>query len=321
MILTVGLSCWDQFFLTHQVPKENNKGFAFDFMESGGGPTGNASWLLGKWGETIYHISTLRQDSTGDKILRELQDVGVNCSYCLIDDKQVSPLSSIFVNVDTATRTIVTHKNLAEKYISPDYYKKLDELIDKLNNCGERVVVLIDGHEQEITEYILPKLTNKVVVMDAGNYKDSLLALSKFVNYLVSSEAFIEGLLGLEHVTEAEFEKGLKAISEISAPENTPVVTLGDRGVAYLRDGKLSRLPSYQCTAVDTTGAGDIYHGAFVYGIAHGWNLEKIIQFSALTSAISIEKAGVRNSIPSLEQVIQAWDNKTFKLREKPNLD
>lgn len=54
-ILSIGFSCFDQFFFLNEWPQENTKNFCHDFIESGGGPAANAAWLLGLWGEDVYY--------------------------------------------------------------------------------------------------------------------------------------------------------------------------------------------------------------------------------------------------------------------------
>ena len=60
-ILSIGFSCFDQFFFLNEWPQENTKNFCHDFIESGGGPAANAAWLLGLWGEDVYYIGHLNQ--------------------------------------------------------------------------------------------------------------------------------------------------------------------------------------------------------------------------------------------------------------------
>lgn len=318
-ILTIGLSCYDQFFFINQYPKQNNKEYATDLIESGGGPCGNASFLLGKWEEDVYHITTLKKDDlTTKKIINELETSGVKCNYALIDNHQITPISSILINKENALRTIITYKNNHIKQISESYKKKLDLFIEKLNQSKKEIIVLIDGHEFELSDYILSKLKNKKVIIDAGNYKESIIKLAKYVNYFVSSENFALSIIKSEdkNLKKEEYLLALKEIKKISHKNNIPVITLGDRGTIYLENNKVKEIPAYQCIPVDTTGAGDIYHGAFTYGVAYQWDIERIIKFSSLTSAMMIEKKGVRKSIPNFIDVEYNYLNNIYSLHE-----
>ena len=62
-------------------------------------------------------------------------------------------------------------------------------------------------------------------------------------------------------------------------------------------------LPAYQVEVVDTVGAGDVYHGAFLAGLLQGWTVEKTAQFSSAVSAIKCTRIGGRAAIPDMETV------------------
>lgn len=313
-ILTIGLSCYDQFFFIPNFPQENRKVFSQALLESGGGPCGNASYLLGLWGVEVFHITTLKNDIYGKNILNELNNVNVNLDYSIVNENQITPLSSILINEKNASRTIITHKNnITTKKISSEDKEKIDYLIASLNSRDETHIILIDGHEYELSQYIIPKIINKSVVMDAGNIRDSNLELAKYTNYLVASENFAQDLISEKKlVSETHKLKALTEISKISAPNNIPIITLGENGVITLQNDELCHYPAYQCNPIDTTGAGDIFHGSFVYGLYKQWDLNKIIYFSSLVAAISIEKKGVRQILPTLDEIKQSQ----LKLRQ-----
>ena len=68
-------------------------------------------------------------------------------------------------------------------------------------------------------------------------------------------------------------------------------------------------IPSIKVKAVDSTGAGDIFHGAFVYSLAKGFDLEKALKFSNITGALSVATIGSRLSIPDLERVEEKYND------------
>ena len=67
-------------------------------------------------------------------------------------------------------------------------------------------------------------------------------------------------------------------------------------------------MPSIKVKALDSTGAGDIFHGAFVYGIAKGFDLEKAVRYANLAGAISVTRIGGRYSIPSLDEMEENYN-------------
>jgi len=303
-VISIGLSCFDQFFFMNRWPEENSKNFSSDFIESGGGPSANAAWLLGLWGEDIYYVGHLNQDIYGQKIISEFHEVGVNTDYVIFNDEMITPLASILVNQLSGSRTIVTRKLLAPPRLTFDEKIKIDELINKLTQEGkeEVVTILIDGHEPELSEYILQRLPEARVVMDAGSLRESNLNLAKYTDYLVASENFSRDLIEVDRFTsEKQLQTALNELNKLARGQ--AFITLGEKGCAYLQNGRLVISPAFICNAIDTTGAGDIFHGAFTYGVHYNWHIENIILFASLSAAIAIEKKGVREAMPNLAKV------------------
>jgi len=301
-ILSVGFACYDQFFFTTTYPKENSKAFSYDFIESGGGPCANAAYLLGLWGENIYYLGHLNDDIYGKKIVSEFTAVGVNTQHIIFSDQMVTPLASIIVNNQNGSRTIVTRKlNLPPSLTSLDK-ERLDKFVSNLRKNERELTILIDGHEPELSEYIIQQFPQAKVVMDAGSLRESNLDLAKYTDYLVASENFALSYAGIESFTnKKQLETVLKQIESIT--KGKVFITLGEKGCAYLSRHKVKIIPGFVCQAVDTTGAGDIFHGAFIYGVSYGWDIEDTITFASLVAAISIERKGVRNAMPNLFEI------------------
>ena len=85
--------------------------------------------------------------------------------------------------------------------------------------------------------------------------------------------------------------------------KNTIVITLEDQGSLARINGKVKWFKPIKTAPLDTTGAGDIFHGAFTYGIANNLPLDEIIKKSNIAGGLSVNKIGSRNSIPTLEEV------------------
>ena len=304
-ILTIGLACYDQFYFTTSYPKENSKSFAYDFIESGGGPCANAAYLLGLWGEDIYHLGHLHDDIYGNKIISEFKQIGVKTDQIIFSDEMITPLAAITVNKENGSRTIITRKLNTPPSITTTEKNKLNQFIRYLQENKRDLVILIDGHEPELSEYVIKQLPNVKVVMDAGSLRDSNLYLAKYTDYLVASENFALAYAHLDEFTNKKsLESALKKLTSIA--RGSAFITLGEKGCAYMEDKKVKVIPSFICQSIDTTGAGDIFHGAFAYGVSYGWNIEKIISFASLTAAISIERKGVRKAMPNLSEVNKA---------------
>ena len=82
------------------------------------------------------------------------------------------------------------------------------------------------------------------------------------------------------------------------------VTTFGEQGSrTWLRDGRVFDRPTFKVDVVDTTGAGDVFHGAYAYGLARGWGLEYITDFSSACAAMKCRQLGGQPGIPTLPEL------------------
>lgn len=102
---------------------------------------------------------------------------------------------------------------------------------------------------------------------------------------------------------EMDYEKAINQLKALNRGQI--VITLGERGLIYEENNQIKQLAAYNVNAIDTTGAGDIFHGAFAYGLVKGFTLLSNLKFSSMASAISVETIGGRKSIPNVEEVLE----------------
>lgn len=82
-------------------------------------------------------------------------------------------------------------------------------------------------------------------------------------------------------------------------------ITLGDEGCILSWENRSLREPAFKMDVVDTTGAGDVFHGAFIYGLLKNWSLEKTAKFANAVAAMKCRKLGGRAGIPTLREVTE----------------
>ncbi|MFK4784590.1 carbohydrate kinase family protein [Fusobacterium sp. MFO224] len=295
-ILCVGHSAFDITYLLKEFPKENKKYKAEDRTMVSGGPAGNAAYLLGKYGEEVSYITVLGKDFYGERIIEDLESVGVDTKNIIRDEKYVTPCSLIIANGSTGSRTIINYRE----------EKEILDLDIKYKNSPE--IILYDGHELDIALAVNKLFPSACLVLDAGSYKEGTLVLGKLVDYFICSEDFAMEYCKIDKIEEKDFEYVLDKLKELN--KNTVIVTLGERGAIRKREDKVIKYEAFKANAIDTTGAGDIFHGAFVYGLSKGFTIDENIRFASACSALSVEKLGGRNSIPELEEVYKKLEEK-----------
>lgn len=288
-ILCVGHSAYDITYLLPHFPLENKKYRAKDRTTVSGGPAGNAAYLLGKYGESVSYITTLGNDFYGKKILEDLNEVGVDTKNTIVSKDRVTPCSIIIANEENGSRTIINYR---EEKAANDFQMDYEQSPE---------IILYDGHELEIALKVHEEFPKAISVLDAGSYKEGTLTIGKFVDYFVCSEDFAKDYCGIETIEEEDFKYVLNRLGELNP--NTIIITLGERGSILKKGKEILKFKAFRSKAVDTTGAGDIFHGAFVYGLSHNFPIEKNIEFASACASLSVEKLGGRNSIPNLDEI------------------
>jgi sulfofructose kinase len=294
-ILCIGHASYDITFPFDRYPTENTKNRLTEKIECGGGPASNAAYLLGKWGMDISFIGVLGNDVYGKKIAEEFKGAKVKTNFVEFDNNHQTTLSFIIVNTENGSRTTFTHRSSEMKL-----KKKLKVKAD---------IILVDGQELEASIDAIKNNPQAISIIDAGSLKEETLTLGKMVNYLVCSKNFAEDYTSIK----MDYDNPKSIIDLYTKMEetfkNNIIITLEDKGSLYRTLDKIKIMPSIKVKAIDSTGAGDLYHGAFVYGISQGYDLEKIIRISNITGALSVTKMGGRHSVANIEEVMKIHDD------------
>jgi ribokinase len=82
-------------------------------------------------------------------------------------------------------------------------------------------------------------------------------------------------------------------------------VTLGERGSVTFADHEIIEIPAFKVNVVDTTGAGDVFHGGYIYGLLQGWPVRECVRFASAAAALKCRELGGRTGIPSLGEVMR----------------
>lgn len=286
-VVCVGQSAYDIVIPYEGVLTENQKYRVEDRLECGGGPAMNAAYLCALWGEETSLISRIGEDEYGKKLKNILREVGVDTDCLVEEDGIETPYSIILSNKANGARTIF---NFPGKIRYQTYtYPEIDVS-----------VILSDGHLPELSIGAIKKYSSAVSVLDAGTCRESTMEVAPFADYIVCSEDFARQYTGKAvdlkkpELCREIFDR-IKSINQKQA-----VITLGEKGLLYEHNQELKHLPAYPAKAVDTSGAGDIFHGAFAYGLARKMSLPDILKLSSMASSISVESLGGQSSIPEL---------------------
>lgn len=297
-VLCIGHASYDISCPVDDYPTENVKYRLNEVYEAGGGPASNGAYLLGKWGVETYFSGAVGSDDYGNKIRKELESANVNTEYLETSYEKNTSVSFILINKKSGSRTLFN--------ISKDYPQ-----LRKFEYTIEPDILYVDGHEYNATMAALNKYPNAISVIDAGRPTAEVLEICKHIKHIVCSLSFAEAVTKIK----ADFNNpttlvNIYATLKKKYPNSVIVVTLEDKGALYSIDDQIKVMPGIKTETKDTTGAGDIFHGAYVYGLACNFNLEKVITYANIAAGISVSKYGSRLSIPGLNEVINYYNQK-----------
>ncbi|HVO76895.1 MAG TPA: PfkB family carbohydrate kinase, partial [Candidatus Bathyarchaeia archaeon] len=145
------------------------------------------------------------------------------------------------------------------------------------------------------------------VLIDAGSLRAGVRELLPHCDHIIASELFAEQVSAGGGLT-----RSLEIIRSFG-PE-TAVVTLGEKGCAFLSETGLVEVAGFSVTAVDTTGAGDVFHGAYLYAVLQGWDTMRACTFANAVAALKCRRLGGRAGIPTLREAME------FVARERPGI-
>jgi len=166
-------------------------------------------------------------------------------------------------------------------------------------NISDYTIVHFDGHMPEVTLKLAQEARTYGVTtsLDAGTIRTNTHEVLPYMDVVVASKHFCEQL-NLSHDDTLRYliDKGAKVAA----------VTLGEQGVRFIEDGKLQSIDSIPVAhVVDSAGAGDTFHGAYVHSVtAHpNWSYRQHFQFARVVSALQIQKLGTVSALPSAVEV------------------
>jgi sulfofructose kinase len=289
-VVGLGYTALDYLGIVPHLPEENRKLELLDFIVQGGGPAATALVTARRLGLSASYIGKVGDDDFGRRMLSELRAEGIETASVIVERGARSQFAFIMVDELTAARTILWTRGTVSAI-------RADEV--DLGMIGSARVLLVDDLEPAAALVSVREANEKVipVVIDAGSVRPGVLELLPCCDYIVASEVFAEQLTGgHDHV------RSLEALLEFEP--QAAVVTLGERGCVALSSDGMIEAEGFEIDAVDTTGAGDVFHGAFLFALLQGWDLYRSCVFSNAVAALGCRALGGRAGIPDLDEAL-----------------
>jgi sulfofructose kinase len=294
----VGLSCTDHLWQVERFPPQASRTPATAYRSQGGGPAATAAVTAAKLGAKVALWTVHGDDASGRAAQKELEAYGLDLSGLRVVPGAASFVSAVLVAPG------------GERYIFPYHSPGLDD--DPAHWQLSRVAgvdcVLTDARHPRLAEAVVreARRLEVPVVGDFSNTRNWHLA--RYADYLLVSEECAAEVLGRN-----EPEAALAALRQ--RKDQVVGITLGEQGFLFEDPalGETRHIPALHVEVVDTTGAGDVFHGAYAYAVARGFAVSRCGLFASVTAALKCRALGGRSGIPSADEVEMLLEERTAK--------
>lgn len=283
-VVILGQAFLDTIVYLPRLPTEPCKFRALNVVKTGGGIAATAAYTTASLGARTAYWGRIGQDDTGDQILKRLAAAGIETAAVRRILDGVSPIGTVLVSPDG--------ERMAFGFIGRD----LDE------DAGWLPVDELEGVDAVMADYSwwqgaaqlfeAARARGIVSVLDADvGDMDATARLLHLPDHVVFSAACLERLAGT-----ADVGAGLRHAAGLC--RGLVSVTVGEKGFYWLDGGVLRNLPAFPIEAIDTNGAGDIFHGAYTLGLAEGLDVEGAARLASATAALKCARGSGWESIP-----------------------
>jgi ribokinase len=285
-VVGLGQACVDYLGRVEQYPGEDEKVELLDLEIQCGGPASTAMVTLSRLGIKTSFVGSISDDPLGEEIAEGLRREQVDTRSLKITPGYTSQIAFIAITRGSGNRTIFWRRGSVPPLNPTDVNLSLFPEARILHLDGLMIEASLEATKQA-------RKQGMTVVMDAGTFREGSRELASRVDVLIASERFTAFLV---RGRDASPETQLRALKTICPGD--VVVTRGVNGSMGLSNGRMITKPAFAVEAVDTTGAGDVYHGAYIYGILHAWPMDRCMTVASAAAALKCLEVGARKGIP-----------------------
>lgn len=295
MIAVLGSINVDLVAAVDEIPKVGETMTGRDFHRYFGGKGANQAVALAKLGRETVFLGMVGEDEFGASVLAAMAADGVDMSRV---ERVSAPTGTALICVDARAQNNIVVIPGANGLVDRAY-------VERNRAAVEGCDILLAQHETpiETTEFAfaLAKRLGKTTVLNPAPAHELSDALISNVDILAPNEHELARITGLPTGTDAQVEAAAKTLLERGM--TAVVVTLGGRGAMLVEAGGARLFPAHKVPVADTTAAGDSFIGGFVAEYAQSGDLSAAVALGQAVAALSVQKNGAQNSLPTREEV------------------
>jgi sugar/nucleoside kinase (ribokinase family) len=258
-----------------------------------GGQTATALATCVKLGLTARYVGATGTDENGKRIRAELSARGIDLSEAVIRDGP-NQFALIIVDEQTGERIVLWDRDERLRL-------RARELPPEVIGSGRLVHVDDVDESAAIVAARLGRDLGRPVTSDIDRLTPRTTELVEALSYPIFAEHVPRELTGIDDYA--------RALQKLQRPHHAAlVVTLGAKGCLAVVGDQVVPSPGFVVSAIDTTGAGDVFRGAFIFGVLNAWPIERLLRFANAAAAISCTRLGAMNGVPSRDEVSRLVD-------------
>lgn len=289
-VVGIGLNAVDHLAVVADYPEAGTRARIVRDVRCGGGQVATALCTLARLGMRVKYLGKVGDDANGAWSIQSL--AGVDVADVVAVPGEETQFAFIVVSEKSGERTILWKRGSGLRFTAHDFVE---------GQLTKGRLLHLDTHEiaRNIQAAREARDAGVPVLIDAEAMRPQVDELLTLCDVVLADLGFARSMTG---ATEAE--AALHALRHLCPAASIVGLTLGGHGsMAWSSEAGVVSAPAYPVEVVDTTGAGDVYHGAFGYGLLRGFSLEKTCRFANAVAALSCTALGGRGALPALEQV------------------
>jgi sulfofructose kinase len=288
-VVGVGINATDTIIRLPRFPALDSKVEIISSRMMPGGQVASAMVACSRWGLRVRYVGKIGEDAAAHLQINEMEKEGVDARWITAPGCD-SQSAYILVDESSGERTVLWKRDSSIALMPGDLKREW---------IWDARILLIDGHDTQASATAAAWANQEAlqVVGDFDNLYPGVEAVLELTDFPVTSKDFPERLTGEKDL--------LKSLPEIFRrfEHRLMAVTLGRLGVLAWDGTRFLLCPAFRVDPVDTTGAGDIFHGAFAYGLAHAKPFEEILEFACAAAALNCMAPGARGNIAPLAEI------------------
>jgi ribokinase len=289
-VLGLGYCSSDYLGVTPRIPDFDQDTVSMPaFAADGGGPVSTALVALARLGAAVGYLGVLGDDRDGQEAYAAFVREGVATKHIIVQAGGRTPVCMVLVEEGTGRRAIFCYRGALEDYVLTDAARA---------DLRRARILHMDGHSVGAVEAAagLVHAAGGQVVFDANRPRPHIERFLACTDILIGASTFPQAMTGCADLAEASRRL-------MGYGPRLVVTTLGPAGCFCYSDAEQFTAPGFRVAALDTTGAGDAFHGGFIYGLLQGWPLRQTARFANAVAALNCRQLGGRRGLPTLAEV------------------